>query len=199
MLYYGKKKFTWGDYATKIFSIINSRHPAAKEFHLVNDRYDVIFSIKDSEHHRRRKKFFQGSKNVFFDAKYEIPPARSFVSFFTNDGNKMRLQEFLFRELQELAKTKNAKFLYTLKEKCFTLNPLDIAQEFACHQHESDTRMLYHANILDNRHDVDNILVDAEDTDVLVMASYAAQQMNKPLSIYRRKGLSVPRIYVIRL
>ena len=114
---YGKGKFTCGDYATKIFSIINSRHPAAKEFHLVNDRYDVTFSIKDSEHHRRRKKFFQGSKNVFFDAKDEVPPARSFVSFFTNVGNKMRLQEFLFRELQELTKTKNAKFFIYLERE----------------------------------------------------------------------------------
>ena len=49
--------------------------------------------------------------------------------------------------------------------------------------------MLYHASILDNRHDIDSILVDAEDTDVLVMAAYAAHEMNTPLCIYRRKRI----------
>ena len=45
--------FTWGNYATKIFNIILQRHPNAMEYHLVNDRYDVELSIKDTEHQKR--------------------------------------------------------------------------------------------------------------------------------------------------
>ena len=44
------KKFTWEDYAHKIFTTILKRHPNAKRFHLINNRYDMDLSIKDAEH-----------------------------------------------------------------------------------------------------------------------------------------------------
>ena len=45
--------FAWGNYATKIFNIILQRNSNAMEYHLVNDRYDVELSIKDTEHQKR--------------------------------------------------------------------------------------------------------------------------------------------------
>lgn len=41
--------FTWRDYATKMFSIITARHKDAAQSILVNDRYDLPFTIKGSD------------------------------------------------------------------------------------------------------------------------------------------------------
>ena len=60
-----KDKFTWGDYAEKIFNMIIRQHTDAKEYHLINDRYDVESSIKDAEHQKRNLLFIGGAKNVY--------------------------------------------------------------------------------------------------------------------------------------
>lgn len=43
-------KFAWVDYARRIFTKILQRHPNAKKFYPVNNRYDMDLSIKDAEH-----------------------------------------------------------------------------------------------------------------------------------------------------
>ena len=60
-----KDKFIWGDYAEKIFNMIVQQHTDAKEYHLINDRYDVESSIKDAEHQKRNLLFIGGAKNVY--------------------------------------------------------------------------------------------------------------------------------------
>ena len=44
---------TWGDYVSKIINHIISRHPDAIKLILVNDPYDLPFSLKDGEHDRK--------------------------------------------------------------------------------------------------------------------------------------------------
>ena len=73
-----------------------------------------------------------------------------------------------------------------MKDKCYALNPLDAKDDFNCHQEEADTRLFYHATLLTKRDDVKTILIDAEDTDVIVIASYASHQLDKKLCIYKR-------------
>ena len=180
-------ELTWGNYATKIFKMIIQRHPNALEYHLVSDRYDVDMSIKDAEHQRRTSMFVGGSRNVFPSSNLTIPPVRKFNSFFGNAENKIRLQEFLFNELQSFAKNEQKTFIYTLKERCYSVNPTVLQPNFFCHQHESDTRMFYHASRLDRRGDISRIVIDAEDTDVAVIASYASFQFDKELILYRKK------------
>ena len=90
--------FTWGNYATKIFNIILQHHPNAIEYHLVNDRYDVKLSIKDAEHQKRNSMFLEGSRNIFPSSNLAVPPRRNFNNFFGNAENKIRLQDFLFKE-----------------------------------------------------------------------------------------------------
>ena len=92
-------KFTWGDYARKIFTKILQRHPNTKEFHLVNYRFDMDLSIKDAEHKKRSALFSGGSKNVFSSSIYTVPLARKFSSFFANSENKITLHEFLLKIL----------------------------------------------------------------------------------------------------
>ena len=44
--------YTWDDYASKLFDAILRRHTNVAEYHLINDRYVVALSVKDSEHGR---------------------------------------------------------------------------------------------------------------------------------------------------
>ena len=46
-------RYTWGDYAQKVCSIILARHVNATKFICVNDPYDHAESIKDNEHDLR--------------------------------------------------------------------------------------------------------------------------------------------------
>lgn len=77
-------RFTWGDYARKMVTTILQRHPNAKGFHLVNDRWDMHLSFKDTEHKKRVAFFIGGAKNVYPSSIETIPPARKFSSFFAN-------------------------------------------------------------------------------------------------------------------
>ena len=49
-------EYRWSDYLDKISSIILSRHVDARLIILVNDKYDILFSIKDDERDRRAAK-----------------------------------------------------------------------------------------------------------------------------------------------
>ena len=82
---------------------ILQRFPNAKEFHLVNDRYDMHLSIKDTEHKKRGAFFIGGAKNAYPPSTDIILPAKKFSSFFANSGNKIRLRVFLLDELKDLA------------------------------------------------------------------------------------------------
>ena len=124
-----KDKFTWGDYAEKIFNMIVHRHPHAKAYRLINDLYDVELSIKDAEHQKRNLLFIGGTKNVYPSRNDPVPPLRKFNAFFVNSANKIRLQEYLLEELQNLAVLQQKKTVYSLKERCLSFNPLTIEQE----------------------------------------------------------------------
>ena len=180
--------FTWGNYATKIFNIFLQHHPNAIEYHLVNDRYDVELSIKDAEHQKRNSMFLEGSRNIFPSSNLAVLLARTFNSFFGNAKNKIRLQDFLFKELTEFAKNHQKTFVYTLKERYYSINLVATLHCFFCHQHESDTRLFYHASKLDRRSDISSIVVDAEDTDP-VIASYASFKFEKELLLYQKKKI----------
>ena len=113
--------FTWENYATKIFNIIHQCHLNATEYHLVNDRYDVELSVKDAENQKRNAMFLEGSRNIFPSSTLAAPPARNFNSFFGNAKNKIRLQDFLFKQLREIAKNHQKTFVYRLKERCYSI------------------------------------------------------------------------------
>ena len=100
--------YTWNDYATKLFKMISQSHPKGNGFHLINDRYDTEWSVKDSEHKRRAGETF--SRNVYPKPNSIIPSAVDFAKFFVNNGNKIRLQSFLKTQFSMLAKEHNKSF-----------------------------------------------------------------------------------------
>ena len=89
-------KYTWADWAKKVFELIVSRHPNADLLVAVNDCYEEnVINIKDSEHASRASSFVGGSKNVFPNPTKVFPTAREFNDIFKNKANKRRIQAFL--------------------------------------------------------------------------------------------------------
>ena len=76
-----------------------------------------------------------------------------------------------------------------MKERRLSFNPLTIEQEYFCHQHEADTKISYHAKILDSRNYIFVVVIDAEDTGVLVISAYASHKLEKDVVLYRRNKL----------
>ena len=96
------------------------------------------------------------------------------------------MTRFSVQKLTEFAKNHRNTFAYTLKKRCYSINSMATLHCFFYHQHDSDTRMFYHACKLDRRSDISSIVVDAEDTDVAVIASYASFKFEKELLLYRK-------------
>ena len=70
-----------------------------------------------------------------------------------------------------------------------SFNPPTIEQEYFCHQHEADTKVFYHAKILDSSNIISAVVIDAEDTDVLVISAYASHILEKDVVLYKRNKL----------
>ena len=111
-----RTSYKWGDYATKLLQMIISRHPHAAEFYLVNDRYDIEESIKDSEHIRRAGSI-SFSKNVFPKRNVPFPPVNQ-VEFFANPSNKIRLQKYLKEEFTEKFEKEGSTMFYNIGSEC---------------------------------------------------------------------------------
>ena len=179
--------YTWNDYASKLFDAILRRHPNAAEYHLINDRYDVALSVKDSDHGRRSANYIGGAVNVFPRRGAKIPQASRFDAFFANASNKIRLQAFLLGEIKQRIEGREEKFFYTNGEKCIVLNTGEEIRVFDCRQHEADTRIFFHISVCESRGGSRiPFIVDSEDTDVLAIASSVAHKCLHPIYLYRR-------------
>eukprot|EP00112_Aurelia_sp_Birch-Aquarium-sp1_P024471 Seg7765.2 transcript_id=Seg7765.2/GoldUCD/mRNA.D3Y31 product="hypothetical protein" protein_id=Seg7765.2/GoldUCD/D3Y31 len=58
--------------------------------------------------------------------------------------------------------------------------------EYTCYHHEADTRLFFHASILDRKTVASRISVDSEDTDVVPIAAKVAHKISKELCLYRK-------------
>ena len=178
--------YTWSDFAQKIFSMIQSRHPGAAAFYITNDRYDIQDNIKRGEHIRRAGG--KEGKNIFIRRGDPLPSSTGMSDFYKNASNKIRLQEYLLQEFTKLSRTAAAKFYYNLNEACIDLDTSDHLPQFECHQTEADTKMFYYAAILSDSHPTTPIIIDAEDTDVYVIAAQAAHELEASLLMYKTGG-----------
>ena len=79
------------DSLDKILSIIISRHTNARKIILVNDRYDLPFSMKDDEHDRRASK--QGHIPAIYPKPklFFFPGIAEFNRVMVSSSNKIRL------------------------------------------------------------------------------------------------------------
>lgn len=184
--------YTWGDYAAKMFNLVVQRHPTASQIIFVNDPYDLQHSIKDSEHERRTGElpFVGGTRNIFIKRNDELPSPRHFNNMFKNPGNKIRLQQFLKTEFKTLLlQHPDTRFIYSVRERCSDLSTDEEVVELTCQHMEADTILLYIYSQLRKSGVKYAVVIDAEDTDVLVLVSYVAHQIEGMLGLKRKKSI----------
>ena len=184
-----KSDYLWEDYAKKLFQMIQKRHPEASEIYMVNDRYDVDNSIKDSGHLRRASTIKNFSGNVFPKSTQNFPSSKEFNAFFMNSSNKIRLQTYLLHELISLSKETEKKLFYNHGTNCIDLETSERIPHLDCHQHEADTKMFFYSSQISQTDPTNPIVIDAEDTDVLVIAAQASHDIAAPMFLYRRGKL----------
>ena len=84
-------EYRWSDRLDKICAIIFPRHANACLIILINDKYNLPFSIKDDEHDRRAAKHPHIPK-IFPKSECKFPGAAEFNELMVNSGNKVGLQ-----------------------------------------------------------------------------------------------------------
>ena len=181
--------FTWLDHTNKLFSLVIARHLKASEIIFINDPCDLKTRIKDSEHERRTggAAYTGGARNIFIKRNNKLPSPNEFKTVFKNSGNKIRLQQFLKKEFRLLARQcPTIQFVYSLRSNCWDLSAeYEDAQikDFRCYHIEADTILLYIYLQLRKNGMNDAVVIDADDTDVIVLAAYVAHQINGDLGI----------------
>ena len=118
----------------------------------------------------------------------ELPTSKHFNNMFKNPGNKIRLQQFLKSEFKTFSLQHPEKsFIYSVRDRCWDLKNDVEMKEFTCQDMEADTILLYIYSQLRKSGVEDAVVIDAEDTDVMVLAVYVAHQIKGTLSIKRKR------------
>ena len=98
-------QYRWNDYLDKICNIVMSRHTEACIIFLVNDMYDLQYSIKDDEHELRAATF-HSIPNVFPKPTDPFPGATEFKKIMMNSSNKVRIQKLVKENMKICQKGK---------------------------------------------------------------------------------------------
>lgn len=105
-------KCCWKNYLENICKIIFSRHANASPYIiLINDKYDLPFSIKNDKHDRRAAKHAH-IPNVFPKPTDTFPEAAEFNQLMLRSGNKIRLQKLLRGQLKAQAPMMGCGIIY---------------------------------------------------------------------------------------
>ncbi len=178
-------EYCWSDYLYKICAIIISRHIDAQLIILVNDKYDLPFSIKDDEHDRRAAKY-PHVPNVFPKPKDTFPASPEFNKIMTNSGNKVRLQQLVKEQLKTQVGRVQGDIIYCEGDKSTNLSTGVASGDYVFKQPEADTMMLSAYAKLRIGNYTGAVVLDSEDTDVYVQAAYVSQQLRGDLLIKRK-------------
>ena len=180
--------YTWGDYTSKIASIILARHVNATIIICINDPYDYSESIKDNERELR----IQGQghiPNVFMKSGDMFPSARKFKTILCSAGNKKRLQTLIKAQLSETSKSINQELIYSVGDECVSLSSGNAKDHLSFNHCEADTIMLSIYAALRSSGYSDPVVIDAEDTDVYIQAVAIACDISGIICIKKKNQL----------
>ena len=156
-----------------------SRHSSANTIIFVNDPYDIVESIKSGEHARRKiQQYVHGSKDVFIRSSETFPNQKNLNNFFINKSNKIRLQDFFTSEFRRMLMSDDEKtFVYCVHQSCEDLKTGLRLSAYECHHQKADTNLFYVAHALRKNGFTKAIVIDAEDTGVVVQTSLVAREI----------------------
>jgi hypothetical protein len=89
-------------------------------------------------------------------------------------------------EFSELASAKEERIFYTINDKCYNLQTGEEDEKYSSSQQEADTRIFFHLSELEKQNCKLNVTIDAEDTDVIILAAHIAHHCTCNLFLYRR-------------
>jgi len=181
-------QYRWNDYLDKICNIVISRHADARLIILVNDRYDLQFSIKDDEHERRAAKH-QHIPNVSPKPEDIFPGSVEFNKLMVNSDNKVRLQKLVMEQMKTHVGQVKGSIIYCKGEKSIDLSTCVPTTDFGFKHPEADTMLLSVYARLRTNNVTGAVVIDSEDTDVYVQAAYVSHQLHGDLLIKRKDGL----------
>ena len=178
-------EYHWDDYLEKIWTIILSRHSDARLVILINDLYNLPFSIKDDEHDRRAAKHAK-IPNVFPKGEDVFPAADEFNKIMVNSGNKVRLQRLVKEHIRTHLGQRRIGVIYCEGETSTNLTTGVVSDEYGFKHPEADTMLLSsYANLRAGEY-TGTVVIDSEDTDVYVQAAYVSHQLRGDLLIKRK-------------
>ena len=181
-------EYRWIDYLDKILVIIISRHADAHIIILVNDRYDIPYSIKDDERDRRAAKY-PHIANVFPKPDDKFPTAVEFNKVMVNSTNKVRLQKLVLKHMKTRVAQLPCGVLYCEGERVTNLNTDMATGDYRFKHLEADTMLLSIYAKLRTANYTNTVVLDSEDTDVYVQAAYVSHQIGGKLLIKRKQAL----------
>ena len=181
-------EYCWSDYLDKICAIILSRHAGAHSIILVNDKYDLPFSIKDDEHDRRAAKH-PHIPNVYPKPEDTFPGAAEFNKLMANSGNKVRLQKLVKEQFRTKVGRVRGGVIYCEGETSINLSTGVVNMDYVFKHPEADTMLLSAYAKVRTGDYTGTVVLDSEDTDVYVQAAYVSQQLRGDLLIKRKNAL----------
>jgi len=127
----------------------------------------------------------------------KFPTSKEFQNLFTNSQNKIRLQLFLKEEFVILAQEhKNIRFIYSLRRNCWDSSSekgCSEVDEFKCSHIEADSILLFIYSQLRQSDKTTVVVIDAEDTDVVVLCAHVAHTIEGVLGLKRKKVFQIAR------
>ena len=123
----------------------------------------------------------------------KFPTSKEFQNLFTNSQNKIRLQLFLKEEFVILVQEhKNIRFIYSLRRNCWDLSSekgCSEVDEFKCSHIEADSILLFIYSQLRQSDKTTVVVIDAEDTNVVVVCAHVAHKIEGVLGLKRKKSV----------
>ena len=116
----------------------------------------------------------------------KFPGIKEFDSFFQNPLNKFSLQVFLKSHFPLKCKQLNLRFIYHKKNNCQHISSSLLKgsiEKFCCFHLEAYTAILFLYSRIREYGQTTPVLIDSEDTDVVVICAYATSIINSELAI----------------
>ena len=143
---------------------------------------------KSREEHVRRNCIY-GSKNAYIKAIDELPNKTNLSTFFSNKSNKIRLQNYLKVEFQKLSQSFPGKeLIYSIQRNCEDFKTGINVPSYECYCQEADTVLFYIIHAIRQTGNHTTVIIDAEDTDVIVLSSLVSHVESEVLGIRRKKS-----------
>lgn len=180
--------YRWKNYLDKICDIIFARHIDSSLIILINDKYNIPYSIKDDEHERRAAKHLH-IPNVFPKPGDIFPGAAEFNRLMVNSRNKVRLQKLVKEQLILKVEEVQGDIVYCEADKSTNLCTGIESRDYTFEHPEADTMLLSTYAKLRAENYTGTVVLDSEDTDVYVQAVYVSQQLPGDLLIKRKHAL----------